>query len=122
MTLREKQSAFCFAIGQLIVWAFNHGYELTLADGSIDPLRKVRLPNGQEQSGCRDLVHREDGLHYRRLAQDLNLFLNNQFIADGGHPAWTEIGTKWEAMDSLARWGGRFQDANHFSFEHEGRA
>jgi hypothetical protein len=122
VTLREKQSAFARCLAQLIVWSFERGYEFTLADGSIDPLRKVRLPNGEVVHGCRDLVHKEAGLHYLRLAQDLNLFIGGEFIADGGHPAWADIGTRWERMDTLAAWGGRFNDANHFSFRHEGRA
>lgn len=122
MTLREKQSAFCLALAKLILWAYARGYELTLADGNIDPLRKVRLPGGVVVTGCRDLVHKETGLHYKRLAQDLNLFIEGKFIADGNHPAWLEIGARWESMDPLAAWGGRFRDANHFSFRHGGAA
>jgi hypothetical protein len=122
MTLREKQSAFFLAIAKLIVWAFGQGYELTLADGNIDPLRRVRLPGGVTVSGARDLVHKETGLHYKRLAQDLNLFIDGVWISDGGHPAWTKIGVHWEAQSPLAAWGGRFRDANHFSFRHGGAA
>lgn len=122
MTLREKQSAFVYALGQLLVWAGDQRMEFTLADGNIDPMRKVRLPNGEIIYGCRDLNHKENGLHYKRLAQDLNLFLAGRFIADGSHPAWAEIGRKWKTLDSLARWGGDFGDANHFSFTHDGRA
>lgn len=122
MTLREKQSAFCLALAKLIVWAYGQGYELTLADGNVDPIRKVRLPGGVVVHGCRDLVHKETGLHYKRLAQDLNLFIGGEFIADGGHPAWTALGVRWEGMHPLARWGGRFRDSNHLSFFHGGHA
>jgi hypothetical protein len=31
------------------------------------------------------------------------------------------LGLKWESMHPLARWGGRFQDFGHFSFEIGGR-
>lgn len=122
MTLRQKQSEFAYAVARLIVWAFDNGMELTLGDGSIDPTRKVRLPSGEVVHGCRDLNHKESGLHYKRLAQDLNLFLDGKFIRDGDHPAWQEIGRKWESLDSEAAWGGRFGDSNHFSFRHGGKA
>lgn len=61
-------------------------------------------------------------LHYIRLAQDLNLFVDGKYISDGDHPAWKAIGEKWESLHPLARWGGRFQDANHVSLTHEGRS
>lgn len=69
----------------------------------------------------RDGGHMHRSLHYVKLAQDLNLFVNGEYITDGDHPAYKEIGTFWESLHPLARWGGRFGDANHFSVEWEGR-
>jgi hypothetical protein len=62
-------------------------------------------------------------LHYIRLAQDLNLFVNGKW-QKSDCPEWRSIGNKWESLDPMARWGGRFKsvDLNHFSFEHEGRS
>lgn len=34
--------------------------------------------------------------------------------------AYKAIGEKWESMHPLARWGGRWGDGNHFSFEWRG--
>jgi hypothetical protein len=123
LTLRQKQSLFVSMIGQLILWSYQQGFEFTFSDGSIDPFRKVRLKDGTTVAGARDLVHMEDGLHYRRLAMDLNLFIDGVWIQDGDHPAWKSIGTKWEGMHPLAAWGGRFKsrDSNHFSLRDGGK-
>ena len=53
-----------------------------------------------------------------RLAIDLNLFLNGVFME--GTAAHKELGEWWEQQHPLARWGGRFNDGNHYSFEYEG--
>lgn len=121
LTLRQKQSEFARCYAKLILHAFDLGYELTLADGAIDPARKyIDSVTGKVRRGI-DAVHMPKSNHYVRLAADLNLFVEGKFITDGGHPAWTLLGTYWESLHPLARWGGRFQDGNHVSFEHEGR-
>jgi hypothetical protein len=108
LSLRRKQSLLVRCLGHLILFATKKGYELTLGDG----LRK-------DGKG-----HREGSLHYTALAQDLNLFIDGEWITDGGDPAWTVLGTYWESLDPLCRWGGRFRsvDSNHFAVTHEGRA
>ena len=123
LSLREKQSLFLRLLAELIQWVYSRdGLELTLADGSIDPMRKFRSPDTGIPFVAEDAQHMRGGLHYQRLAQDLNLFMHGKWIQDGGHPEWTEIGVKWESLHPLCRWGGRFRDANHFSLEHEGKA
>jgi hypothetical protein len=47
---------------------------------------------------------------------DLNLFVNGKYVTDG--EAHKPLGEKWESMGGS--WGGRFQDANHYSLEHDG--
>lgn len=105
MKLSEKQQLFARLVAHLISHVFARGWAVTLGDGHV-----------QEKVG-----HMKNSLHYERLAQDLNLFVDGEYIADGGHPAWTEIGEFWERLHPLCRWGGRFRDANHFSLEHGGR-
>ena len=59
-------------------------------------------------------------LHLDRLAIDLNLF-----DADGRYLSTTEahrpLGEFWEALDPYCRWGGRFNDGNHYSLTRDGR-
>jgi len=38
----------------------------------------------------------------------------------GDTEAHRELGEWWEKQHPQARWGGRFKDGNHYSFEHEG--
>jgi len=106
MKLREKQSAFALAVAKLIVWIYEQGWEVTVADF-----------NRPDQLG-----HMPDSCHYLRLAADLNLFVNGQWM-DHYCPEWQAIGAKWKTMGEFAAWGGDFKskDLNHLSFTHEGR-
>lgn len=107
MTLRQKQSEFARLLGLLIAFVFSHAtWEVTLGDGHVS------CGHG----------HMPGSLHYKRLAQDLNLFIEGRYVANGADPAWRTIGEFWEGLSDLARWGGRFNDANHFSFAHGGKA
>lgn len=107
MSLREKQATFARLLAILITWIFDHdGWEVTLGEGQVDARRG----------------HMPGSLHYLRLAQDLNLFVDNLYIPDGNHPAWKAIGEHWETLDKDARWGGRFSDANHVSITEGGKA
>lgn len=120
--LLEKQQRFARLLGELLVWIYAQGWAVTLADGSIDSPRKFRDAQTGVTFSAEDAHHKRGGLHYKRLAQDLNLFVGGEYIADGGHPVWAVIGTHWEGLNPDCRWGGRFNDANHVSIEHEGRA
>jgi hypothetical protein len=105
MKLSEKQRLFARLIAHFISHIFAKGWAVTLGDGHVEG----------------KVGHMKNSLHYVRLAQDLNLFVDGEYISDGDHPAWKEIGEFWEGLHPLCAWGGRFRDANHFSLEHEGR-
>ena len=102
MTLREKQSKFARMVADLIVYAYSNGYELTLGDA----YRDSRCPYGYDKS-----------LHRDRLAIDLHLFRDGDFLAN----TWEHLplGEFWESIGGS--WGGRFGDGNHYSLSHEGR-
>lgn len=115
MTLREKRVAFSLAISRLILWANDHlpGFEVAYGEGL------VALTDAAD--GDYDGPHKRTGGHYTGLATDLAIYDSaGRYIDEGGHPAYRRLGEQWERMDSLARWGGRFSDDNHFSFEHDG--
>jgi len=99
MTLRQKQSKFVRMVADLIIFAYNHGYELTFGD-----------------AWARD-GHSNNSLHYIRLAIDLNLFKDGKYLPE------TEdhhiLGEYWERIGGT--WGGRFGDGNHYSLEHNGK-
>lgn len=104
--LLRKQFLFTHLLSYLIQFAYSKGWKLTLGEGF----------RGDSKG------HMPGSLHYSRLAQDLNLFVDDQWI-QVAHPAWTELGEYWEGLDPDCAWGGRFanQDYNHFSLSHGGK-
>ena len=109
MTLGQKQRKFTKMITQLILWAYDNGYELTVGDGYRDP--RVFGKVGEKKG----YGHPKSG-HKMRLALDLNLFKDGEFLTTT--EAHTPLGLEWERMGGS--WGGRFEDGNHYSLEHEG--
>lgn len=111
MTLGKKQRLFTRLISELVIWAYDNGYELTQGDAYRDP-RLFGKVGEKKGYGHRNSNHKV------RLAKDLNLFIDGKYMTE------TEdhrpLGEKWESMHELCRWGGRFNDGNHYSFEHNG--
>lgn len=97
-------------VADLIVWAYEQGYELTFGDAYRDPRLHgavgVKLGYGAASS-C----------HKMRLAVDFNLFREGKFLE--GTEDHRPLGEHWESMGGT--WGGRFNDGNHYSIEHEGK-
>lgn len=114
MTLSEKQAKFAVMLARLILWADQNGYRVTFGDAYRDP--RVFGEVGERKG-----YGRSRSLHKKRLAVDLNLFKQS---AQGGweflqsSEAHRSLGEQWESMGGS--WGGRFDDGNHYSLEHEG--
>ncbi|BEL66450.1 MULTISPECIES: M15 family metallopeptidase [Serratia] len=111
MTLSEKQQLFTKLIAQLILWADEKGYRLTFGEAYRTPEQAAL--NAKKGSGI------SNSLHTKRLAVDLNLFINGQYQTNSA--AYLPLGEYWESIGGS--WGGRFRDrpdGNHFSLEHEG--
>lgn len=110
MSLGQKQRQFTRMLADLIVFAYNNGYELSLGDGFRDS--RVFGPVGEKKG-----YGRSKSNHKIRLAIDLNLFKDGHFLQE------TEdhelLGEYWESLGGS--WGGRFNDGNHYSIEYEGR-
>lgn len=111
--LLERQWLFTACLGKLLVWIHQQGWAVTMAEGYIgDSINKY----------SEDTPHLRTGNHFKRLAQDLNLFVDGQLIRDSGHPAWQAIGAYWKSLaPGLSAWGGDFTrpDANHVSIEYQ---
>lgn len=98
MGLRQKQSIFARMVADLIMWAYDQGYEITFGDTYA-------------KTG-----HKTGSLHYSRLAIDLNLFKDGQYLQTT--EAHQPLGDYWESIGGT--WGGRFNDGNHYSLAHNG--
>lgn len=111
--LVQKQRLFAQYFAQWVVWVCSHPeYSVRFAEGYV--------ADTDAADGDHDGPHIAKGGHYTRLAMDVILEFRSEWIKDGDHPAWLYVGEQWEAMHPLARWGGRFGDGNHLSFEHQG--
>lgn len=111
MSLRELQSTFAALVPRLIDKARELGYEVTLGDAYRDPRVHGKF-------GVKVGYSAASSVHKLRLAIDLNLFKDGVFMQDTA--AHQELGEWWEQQHWLARWGGRFKDGNHYSFEYQG--
>lgn len=111
MTLGQKQRLFVSLIAKLIAWAYTNGYELTFGDAFRDPRTNgamgTKLGYGHASSN-----------HKQRLAVDFNLFKDGVFLM--GTEDHRPLGEFWESLDPLCKWGGFFNDGNHYSLEHDG--
>ena len=96
MKLSEKQALFSSMIGQLLRFIDSlPGYTVTLGDAYRKGDRK---------------------LHGKRLAIDLNLFIEGEYKTDS--ESHLPLGLFWESLGGS--WGGRFEnrDGNHYSLAH----
>jgi hypothetical protein len=111
MTLRLKQSLFVSLVAQLIHEAHRRGFELTFGETYRSPEEAERL--AKLGKGIRK------SLHTQRLAIDLNLFRDGRYLSST--ESHRQLGEWWERQHPLCKWGGHFNDGNHYSLEHEGR-
>ena len=109
-SLGDKQRRFTRMIADLIIWAYDNGYELSFGDAYRDP--RLHGIMGEPRGYGHPYSN-----HKIRLAVDFNLFKNDKYLSstDDHLP----LGEYWESMGGT--WGGRFRDGNHYSLEHEGK-
>ncbi len=95
MGLNNQQFQFTHMVGQLIDFIYKNGYTATFGDAYAT-------------SG-----HINRSKHYDRLAVDLNLFRDGNYLTDTD--LYRPLGSFWKAIGGT--WGGDFRskDGNHFS-------
>jgi len=116
MRLLEAQQNFAIQIPHLIVEAQNLGFEVTLGDAYRDP--RVFGMFGTAKGYGRALSN-----HKRRLAIDLNLFRDGEYLDQTTDHQ--PLGMWWERHGEKVSlplvWGGNWGDGNHYSMRFEGR-
>jgi len=112
MTLGQLQKKFARQIPVLLNKAFELGFEITLGD----TYRDKRAFGDVGEVGPYGAPY---SCHKSRLAIDLNLFRDGEFLqTTEDHRV---LGEWWEAQHELNCWGGRFNDGNHYSMTWQGR-
>lgn len=110
-SLYKKQVQFAWMAARLLDKAKELGYEVTTGDAYRDP-------RVHGEVGVRKGYGHRNSNHKQRLAIDLNLFKDGQYLeTTKAHQA---LGEWWESQGGS--WGGRFKggDANHYSLEYNG--
>ncbi len=111
MNLIDKQKLFPILLCDLFSFARNNGYDLTLGEAWRPP--ETAALYAKEGKGI------ADSLHCLRLAIDLNIFKDGVLLSRLSD--YKALGEYWESLttaDYVCCWGGRFNDADHFSISH----
>ena len=111
MNLSKKQELFSRLLPRLIDKAHQLGFEVRVGDLFRDP--RVHGEFGKHKG-----YGRKKSCHKLKLAVDLNIFKKGRYLTKSSHHH--ELGEWWEAQHELCRWGGRFNDGNHYSLTHWG--
>lgn len=136
-TLGSKRERFSRCFAQLVLKAFAMGYTARIAEvarsdeqAEINALgveQRVRIAkilqpsypllagtilNNSNSRGIRN------SLHQLGVAGDLLLFKDGKYLTKSED--YRALGEWWESLGEDHRWGGRFDDGDHFSIEHNG--
>lgn len=112
MRLGAKQELFAELMAEHMMWLLQEGYAIRCGDFFAST------------------GHREESNHYLKLAADLNLFKDGEYLTRTMDHA--KSGLRWEERHELCRWGGNWDkddhpgepgedDGNHYSLLHNGR-
>ena len=112
MRLGEKQELFAKLIAEHISWLYKMGFKVRMGDVFRDPRVHGKV-------GTKKGYGKAFSMHKDKCAADLNLFKGGKFLTKTEDHA--ESGSMWESRHPMCAWGGRFDDGNHYSLEHEGR-
>jgi len=106
MTLRQKQSLFAFLTARLLIHIRENGYEFTFGETYRPPeMAAIYAKRG---------IGIKNSLHTKKLAIDVNLFKDGKYLSST--ESHKIFGEWWEKQHSNCRWGGRFNDGNHYEF------
>jgi hypothetical protein len=103
--LSIAQRKFSRYLAQLILWAYDNGYEITM--GEVYRTKEQAELNAKLKRGIVNSLHRFC------LAADLNLFKNGMYLTQSEE--YRELGEYWKSLDPACNWGGEWNDGNHFS-------
>jgi hypothetical protein len=112
MTLGEKQEKFAVALAKLILWLDERGYRVRVGD--VHRARSVFGEFGVKKAGSYGAAK---SVHKLKLAADLNIFYEGEWLNKGNEGIWIEAHEYWMTLGGAEAVPN---DPNHFSFEHWG--
>lgn len=114
-SLSQLQQEFAQSAAKLIQKAADLGYAVTLGEAWRTPEQAAW--NASHGTGVKESVH------CQRLAIDLNLFKDGQYLTDDSTGAYSTLGTWWKSLGPDYCWGGDFKplvDLDHYSITPDG--
>jgi len=111
MKLGKKQELFARQVPRLIDKAHELGFEVRLGD-------TFRDPRTHGEYGVKKGYGHYRSCHKLKTAIDLLLFKKGKYLTKTKD--YEKLGFWWERQHIDNRWGGRFNDGNHFSMTHWG--
>ena len=108
--LLKAQHRFARMLPGLIRKALDLGFEISCGDLYRDPRVFGKVGESKGYGAA-------NSCHKLRLAIDLNLFRNGQWVTST--EAHRPLGEWWESQGGT--WGGRFEDGNHYSISFAGK-
>lgn len=115
MSILPLQQEFAQSAAKLIQKAAELGYGVTLGEAWRTPEQAAW--NAAHGSGIKESVHCE------RLAIDLCLFKDGQYLVNDDVGAYRQLGEWWKSLGPNYCWGGDFHplvDLDHFSITPDG--
>jgi hypothetical protein len=105
MSLGKRQELFASCLPALLSKAFELGFQVRIGDCFRDSRAHGEMgeqgPYGNKNSN-----------HKLKCAVDLNLFKDNVYLTSTeDHRA---LGEWWDELHEQTRWGGAYDDANHY--------
>ncbi len=119
MTLGDKQKLFMRLLPRLVDYAHEQGYELSQGDGFRDPRAFGEFGETMVTADGKKVYGRKYSVHKLKLAHDFNLYKDGVYLTETSDHR--KLGDFWESLHELCRWGGHYNDGNHYSIEHNGR-
>lgn len=112
MTLRQARCEFSRALALLILKGFEMGYEIAIDEVTEHITKKDPTSD-----------HMRGSLHHEGLAGDLILYKDGKYLTETSD--YAPLGLWWETYGEEKgiplKWGGHFNDGNHFSLARGGR-
>lgn len=110
--LGKRQELFAFLVAKLLHTAYEMGFKVRLGETlRTDEQQEIYLRTGFSRASR--------SLHQDKLAIDLNLMKGSRLVTQSEEHL--PLGEWWERLHPLCRWGGRFNDGNHYSIAYGGR-
>ena len=94
MSLGDRQRRFTELVARFILWCYDNGYELTFGECYRTPEQAAL--NAASGKGI------ANSLHTKRLAIDLNLFVNGEYRTET--EAYKQVGEYWKTFDIYRYW------------------